>query len=106
MRRIFSTETSGEVVIIRLVDNIAASEVIKSLDEIAEATKSFSCRLWDVSSGIKFSSSQIKEIASHRKKWPTPSKVAYLARDDLSFGLLRMFEVHGEREQLETRVFL
>ena len=105
MSLVFSTETSGELVIIRLGDNVTADEVIEALDEIASATQRFRCRLWDVASGIRFSSSQIREIADHGKKWSGPAKVAYLARDDLSFGLLRMFEGYSERGQFETRVF-
>ena len=63
-------------------------------------------RLWDISQCFNFSSKELRKIAKYGKgKWLPPSKVAYIASNDLAFGLLRMFDVYREEDGYETKIF-
>jgi hypothetical protein len=66
-------------------------------------------RLWDMRNiVIEQSQSELREIAMNSAAtFSSPSRVAFVADDDLSFGLLRIFEVFNDQEsrQKETRVF-
>jgi hypothetical protein len=66
-------------------------------------------RLWDMRNiVIEQSQSELRDVAmSSATTFTSPSRVAFVADDDLSFGLLRIFEVFNEQEsrQTETRVF-
>lgn len=66
-------------------------------------------RLWDMRSIIiEQSQSELREIAMNSAAtFSGPSRVAFVADDDLSFGLLRIFEVFNDQESRhkETRVF-
>ena len=101
----FSIELLDDVVVIRIVANVDANALIDAMGDIVAATHNYSRRLWDFSAGVHFSNQQIQEIASKGRLWPAPARVAYLASDDLSFGLSRMYQVYSEREQFETLVF-
>jgi len=101
----FSVELLDDVAVIRVVANVEANALIDAMDDIVAATHHYSRRLWDLRDGVHFSHQQIQEIARKGRLWPAPARVAYLASDDLAFGLSRMYEVYGEREQFETMVF-
>ncbi|MFQ5350627.1 MAG: hypothetical protein ACE5EG_09320, partial [Thermoanaerobaculia bacterium] len=63
-------------------------------------------RIWYLTENFSFTAEEIKNIAARgRVHWPSAARVAYLAADDLTFGLLRMFEVFREQENYQTRVF-
>ena len=63
-------------------------------------------RLWVFEHGFGLTPSELKEIAEFGKSiWPTPSRAAIVAHDDLSFGLSRIHEVYREQKDHETRVF-
>lgn len=66
-------------------------------------------RLWDMRNiVIEQSQTELREIAMNSAAtFNGPSRVAFVADNDLSFGLLRIFEVFNdlEAQQKETRVF-
>ena len=78
------------------------------LEIVAEVATTDDCRrrLWDLTKGFDLSAEEIGKLAARgREHWPIACRVAYLAGDDLAYGLLRMFEVFREQENYETRVF-
>ena len=75
------------------------------IDEVAKLDDGHR-RLWDLTKGFSVTSNDIRQIAEYGKQvWPHPSKVAYVASDDLAFGLLRMFEAYREGDGYQTRIF-
>jgi len=58
---------------------------------------------------LDLNSEQLQKIAEYSEiKWPAasaPSRVAFVAPDDFTYGLLRMFEVYRKEEQHTIMVF-
>jgi hypothetical protein len=101
----FTIERIDGISIIRLKKDMSLAEMLDLVDQVAAAGVT-DRRLWDATGYLKFSSEELGKIAARgRQHWPTPARVAYLAADDVSFGLFRMFEVFREQENYETRVF-
>jgi len=101
----FTFERNGDITKIRLHRQLTLDEILNVVDEIAQSDIS-NRRLWDLTDYFNFESDEIAKIAERgRTHWPSSSRVAYIAADPLSFGLLRMFEVYREQENYETRVF-
>lgn len=105
MSKDFTIETVSGVTVIRISRKLEFDEILKAINDVASLTPS-DRRLWNLNQFFRFSKEQILEMAElGRRIWPTASKVAYVTSDELSFGLLRMFEVYREQEQYQTRVF-
>ena len=101
----YSIEQAGGITTIRLRRRLSLEEMLAVVDEVAARDIS-SRRLWDLTRNLKFTGEEMRAIAARgRERWPGAARVAYLAADDLSFGLLRMFEVFREQDNYETRVF-
>ena len=101
----YSIERDENITTIRLHRELTLDEVLDVVDQVAQSDVS-NRRLWDLTRNFVFTSAEIAQIAERGKThWPSASRVAYVAADDLSFGLLRMFEVYREQENYETRVF-
>lgn len=100
------------VTTIRLTRKLSLDDVLQVLDEVAR-TETSNRRLWDVTGQVDLSTQELKQIAARaRALWPGAARVAYVAADPLSFGLLRMFEVFQEQsevsqqqEEYSTKVF-
>ena len=105
MSRNYSIENADGVTTIRLQRSLTLDEMFEMMQHVAH-TDECNRRLWDVTEKFSFTSEEIKKIADRgRILWPSASRVAFLAVDNLSFGLLRMLEVFREQETYETRVF-
>ena len=101
----YSIEHSDGVTTIRLSRNLELDDIFEVIDEVA-AKDQCNRRLWDLTAGFDFTNQQIEEIANRGKlRWPNASRVAYVASNDLAFGLLRMFEVFREQDHYKTGVF-
>lgn len=101
----FSMQRVGNITTIRLHRSLTLSEVLSVIDEVARSDIS-NRRLWDLTDNFDFASDEIAQIAARgRAHWPSSSRVAYVAANSLSFGLLRVFEVFREQENYETKVF-
>ena len=101
----YSIENLDGITTIRLARQLGLKEILGVIDEVA-ARGGYSRRLWEVSGKLDFTSGEIETIAEHGKvTWPDPARVAYVATDPLSFGLLRMLEVYRDQQDYETRVF-
>ena len=77
-----------------------------SIDEVATISTS-GLRLWDLSDGgWDLTSAELEEIADYAKmKLLLPSKVAFVAPKDLSYGLSRIYEVLRKQEGLAIEIF-
>jgi len=66
-------------------------------------------RLWDMRDiVIDQTRDELRQVASRSTStFANPGRVAFAARDDLTYGLLRIFEVYSEQqaEDSQTRVF-
>ncbi len=98
----------NDITIVRFekMPDLEANEAL--LAELA-ANYPHKLRLWDMRNiVIEQSQRELRELARKSAAiFTSPSRVAFVADDDLSFGSLRIFEVFSEQEsrQTETRVF-
>jgi len=105
MAKNYFIEISDGITSITFTMNPELTEIIDAINE-AFKTDQTHLRLWDLSAGLDLTNEQLKEIAEYAKiKWHTPSKVALVAPNDLSYGLLRMFEVYRGEEQHKIMVY-
>ena len=101
----YSIEPSGKLTVIRLNRDLGLEEIFAVMRKVVE-TDVCDQRLWDLSKCFTFADEQVQALANFGKQlWPDPSKVGYVASNDLTYGLLRMFEVYREGEGYQTRVF-
>lgn len=105
MSKNFHIERLDTVLVIRLIEPCSVDDILEAIDEVAAYPASYA-RLWDISVGVDFDNDELKEIAGYGKqRLDYPARVAIVAPGDLSFGLMRVFEVYREKEDLEFRVF-
>lgn len=66
-------------------------------------------RMWDMRDiVIDQTQDELRQVATHSATtFSRPSRTAFVASDDLTYGVLRIFEVYSEQEtqQSQTRVF-
>ncbi|GAB5499636.1 MAG: hypothetical protein PsegKO_19470 [Pseudohongiellaceae bacterium] len=66
-------------------------------------------RLWDMRDiVINQTQDELRQVAAHSATtFANPGRIALVASDDLTYGVLRIFEVYNEQEtvQSQTRVF-
>ncbi|MBD3868509.1 MAG: hypothetical protein IFK94_10340 [Acidobacteria bacterium] len=99
MNNNYSMDQVDGISVIRLSRNLNLDEVLELVDQVAKAGVS-DRRLWDVTEYFKFTTEEVVKIATRgRQHWHTAARVAYLAADDVSFGLLRMLEVFRDEQE-------
>ncbi len=99
-------QTDG-ITAVRFTKSPSEDDLFSAIDEVAENYMS-DLRLWDFSSeGWNVSRKQIASLARYGAViFPSPSKVAVFAPEDLSFGLARMYEIKAEKKMgVQFRVF-
>ena len=100
----YSIATRSECTVIRFHRDLELAEVLALIDEVAKLDDPN--RLWDVTKCISFTSDQLRQIAEYGKQvWPHPFKEAYVGSNDLSFGLLKMYQVYRDQDGEQTNVF-
>ena len=105
MTQNYTIETDDGIIIVRFSEPPGLVDLIHTIDDIAGNYLS-RLRLWDISHGVNLTDSQISALAEYSKsKFTIPSKVAYIAQTDLSFGLARVLEVYREDSMVEQMVF-
>ncbi len=105
MARNYFIEKADGIATIRFLRTLTVEEILEVMDHVAQTVKC-NRRLWDGTGRFKYTSQEVRRIAARGKeRWPSPARVAFLAADDVSFGLLRMFEVFREQDNYETKVF-
>ena len=101
----FVIETSEGITAIRVGRLLNLSEYLELVDVVAESGPERR-RLWELTDCFALEPEEIEMIASRgRVHWTAAARVAYVAADDVSFGLLRMFEVYREQDDYQTKVF-
>lgn len=101
----FSVENSEGVTTIRFLRDLGLEEILAIVDVIAEKEKG-NRRLWDIREHFHLNTAEIRTLAKRgRILWPNAARVAYCVSNDVTFGLLRMFEVFREQDNYQTRVF-
>lgn len=103
----YEIDQQGTVTIIRFFETPSYEETTLILDILAEK-ELYEKRLWDLTLiKFDFTMEEIKAIAEYGKKaFIKPNKSAFLAKDDLAFGEMRMLEVYrGQKEFAESRAF-
>ncbi|MDJ0710745.1 MAG: STAS/SEC14 domain-containing protein [Woeseiaceae bacterium] len=98
-------EKMDGVTTLRLTRQLTLDDFLQMLDDIDDG-KVTDRRLWDATNFFDFTAAEIRQIAARvKKKWPHAERVAFVAADDLTFGLARMFEAFREEEGFLTKVF-
>ncbi|MEP5837473.1 MAG: hypothetical protein ABJ322_07125 [Marinobacter sp.] len=104
-KRGYSISDSGDVTIIRLHRDFELPELLAMIDDVAQTT-SGDHRIWDLGDYFSFTGEQIRQIADYGKNAVRgPCKIAYVAPNDLTFGLLRMYEVYRSEDGVQAKVF-
>ena len=105
MTKKYSIESTAGVTIVRFSKMPEFEDLCDAIDDVTENYPS-ELRLWDLSSGLNLTNSQIEQLAKYGKsKFRIPSKVAIVAPTDLAYGLLRMYDVYRQDELAEVMVF-
>ena len=101
----FLVEEQDGITTLRLVRQLSVEELLQVLDDTRKLEVG-NRRIWDATRNFNFTADEVRTIANHGKVlWPGAARVAYVAEDDLTFGLVRMFEVFREQENYQTKVF-
>jgi len=101
----FSIEVADEMTVVRFFRKPTVSETIDAMDDSVAGGVTFR-QIWVFQCGINFSTDELRTLARHGIKIAQrPSRNAFVAPDDFSFGLARMYEVFRDQEGYEIRVF-
>ncbi len=102
----YQIETTDGITAIRFSAPPGVAEFRSAIDEIA-AGDFADLRLWDLSCGGNMGTDQIRQLAEYSLDHSSrrPTRVAFIAPQDLSFGQARMFEVFREEELTAIAVF-
>jgi hypothetical protein len=97
-----------DILVVSIKGKPSVDDIKHILDQIRnESGYSHSARLWDFQeSSFNFSQNEILDIASYASAVDSrPSKVALLVKEDLSFGVSRIYEVFRHTDLTKTSVF-
>ena len=105
MSEAFALERRRGVTTIRISRHLELAEFLDVVDEVA-ALGTDDRRLWDLRVCLNYPANEMRIIAARaRRHWPGHGRVAYVASGELSYGLMRMFQVFREEEGYQSRVF-
>ena len=106
MNKKYSIELLDEIITIRYSERPEMDDIRQSMDETAGIARS-GLRLWDFSNGaINLNNDQLQELADYGKMlFMPPSKAAIVAPEDLTYGLLRVYEVFRKQDLVEIEIF-
>jgi len=98
--------TSDGITTICFSEQPDVDEICNVIDEVAEGNPG-RLRLWDLSrTGLDLTTPQLHQLAQYGKsKSLPPSKVAIVAREDFTFGIMRMYEVFREDQIVKHKIF-
>jgi hypothetical protein len=101
------TETQ-DILVISIKGEPCVDDIKQILDQIRNASGyTHSARLWDFqASSFTFSQNEVLDIASYASTADKrPAKVAMLVKEDLSFGVSRIYEVFRNTDLTQINVF-
>ncbi len=108
MRMTYELTEVQDILVVSIKGNPGVDDIKHILDRIRnESGYSHSARLWDFQeSSFSFSQNEVLDIAAYASTGDIrPAKVAMLVKEDLSFGVSRIYEVFRNTDLTETNVF-
>ena len=101
----YAIEERGDVMVITLTRSLSKAEIFSIIDAIAELG-SPTKRLWLLGSHVRLTPEEMSDIGEYgREKIEGPSKVAYVADDDLTFGLTNIQAAYRNVGGFEDQLF-
>ncbi len=105
MRRGFSIEDRGDVTVIRFLRTVSKQEIFEIIDVIATRGQC-NKRLWLLGEYLRLSAEEMAEIGEYgRTTIAGPGRVAYVADDDLTFGLTSIHAAYRKTGGYEDQLF-
>ena len=104
----FEITEMQDILVVSIKGNPSVDDIKQILDQTRNTSGySHNARLWDFrKSNFSFSQNEILDIASYASAADSrPGKVAMLVKEDLSFGVSRIYEVFRNTDLTETNVF-
>jgi hypothetical protein len=104
----FEITEMQDILVVSIKGNPSVDEIKQILDQTRNTSGySHSARLWDFrESSFSFSQNEVLDIASYASAADSrPGKVAMLVKEDLSFGVSRIYEAFRKTNLTETNVF-
>ena len=100
-----SIETTDGIITVRFNKEPGFDEICLAIDDVADNYHG-ELRLWDLSCGLTLTNDQVQQLAEYSKfRLHKPARLAIVAPQDLSFGLLRMYEVYRKEEHINQKIF-
>ena len=105
MSKKYSIEITDDIVWTTFNSSSNISDIKNAIDEVSLLEYSY-LKLWDFTPGFDLENSEVIELAEYAKrKILGPLRSAMVSPTDVVFGLIRMYEVHRENDQQDTRAF-
>jgi len=104
----FELSEIDDILVVTIHGNTTVEDIKHILDQTRDASGySHSARLWDFrNSAFDFVQSEVIDIAAYATTMDAqPSKVAMLVKEDLSYGVSRVYEVFRHTEFTQINVF-
>ena len=101
----YAIEEQDGVMIIRLNRTLTKEEICSIIDAIAELGDT-TRRLWHLGNFVRLTPEEMSDIGVYgREKIRGPSRVAYVADDDLTFGLTNIQAAYRDVGGFEDQLF-
>ena len=105
MSKNYTIENIDGITVTRFCCNPSMDDFVAAYQEVAQLGRC-GLRLWDLSEGADVSAEELRELGKIGKQlFSTPSRVAVVAPQDVTFGLARAHEVYRAQDQYVTRTF-
>lgn len=106
MSKIYNIEHVDGITYIGFTRRPVYDELVEIINDIAE-NYPYELRLWDLSVvGLSLDNNEIQNIAQHgKKRFTRPSRMAIVAKQDLAYGISRVFEVYRQEIGSGAKVF-
>lgn len=105
MARNYSISSSSDTTTIRFTGTPSIDDIKFAIEDVTENSRTRK-RLWIMPGQVSLSHDELRMLAEFQKSQSfAAARVAMVAGDDLTFGLLRMYLVFRHSEGIEGRVF-
>ena len=106
MAKIYLINHENGITCVRFIQKPSYADLQRAVDDLAE-NYPYEFRLWDLSDVLfDLSMEDIQAIADYgKRRFTKPNKAAFVAPQDLSYGVMRAFEVYRKQDHADARVF-
>ena len=106
MEKNYLINQENGITCVRFTQKPTHADLQQAVDDIAE-NHPYEFRLWDLSDvHFDLSMEEIQAIADYgKRRFTKPNKAAFVAPQDLSYGVMRAFEVYRKQDHADARVF-